>query len=267
MARGSILGLLALAAVLVLAPASHALEKPKACSGSPCWYPPAKLRWNYVLGAAPDLTIKAGMYGIDGFDTKKAVVKQIHSLSRRAVCYIDAGTWENWRPDAGQFPSSVLGKSNGWPGERWLDIRRLDVLGPIMRARMDMCQAKGFDGIDFDNVDGYANSTGFPLTYQDQLAYDTWLANRAHARGLTVALKNDLGQIGDLLPYFDYAVDEECFDYDECDLLKPFVSAGKAVFEVEYDLTLSDFCPDANSLGFNAIKKKVELDNPVKFCR
>ena len=260
-----LLALLALAGPAT--PSRAALEPPKPCSNGPCWKPPLHLRWTYVLSTAPDLSVRAGMYGIDGFDTPADTLKRIHALGRRAVCYIDAGTWENWRPDASKFPKSVLGRRNGWQGERWLDIRRVDVLGPIMTRRMDMCRSKGFEGVDFDNVDGYMNASGFPLAYADQLAYNTWLANRAHARGLTVALKNDLDQIPDLLKYFDYAVDEQCFEYSECDLLKPFVRAGKPVFEVEYNLDRSAFCPKANSLNFNAERKKLELNDWVRFCR
>src|SRR5262249_7524684 len=150
------------------------------------------------------------------FDNDASVVAALHTRGRHAVCYISAGTWENWRPDASLFPASVKGATNGWPGERWLDIRRLDVLGPIMDARMDHCKAKGFDAVEPDNVDGYANTSGFPLTYQDQLRYNQYLATSAHARGLSVGLKNDLGQVQDLLPYFDWALNEQCFEYNEC---------------------------------------------------
>ncbi|NWF65308.1 MAG: endo alpha-1,4 polygalactosaminidase [Chloroflexi bacterium] len=48
--------------------------------------------------------------------------------------------------------------------------------------------------------------------------------------GLSIGLKNDLHQIKDLLPYFDWIVNEECFSFDECDLLLPFVKAVKPVF-------------------------------------
>jgi hypothetical protein len=219
-----------------------------------------------VLSTAPDLRIAVRMYDVDLFDTPAATVRKIHAKGRRAICYIDAGTWERWRPDAARFPAFVRGKSNGWPGERWLDVRRLDVLGPIIRARIDLCKRKGFDGVDFDNVDGYSNRTGFPLTAADQLAYDTWLANRAHQRGLAVGLKNDRGQIRALLPYFDLAVDEQCFRYADCALLKPFVAAGKPVFEIEYGLSPSRFCLRANTLGFNAVAKRLSLDNHVTFC-
>jgi hypothetical protein len=207
------------------------------------------------------------MYDIDLFDNSASVVASLHAQGRKVVCYVSAGSWENWRPDAGQFPESVKGKSNGWPGEKWLDIRRLDVLGPIMEARMDLCQAKGFDGIEFDNVDGYDNNTGFPLTYQDQITYNKFLANAAHARGLSAGLKNDVEQVVDLLPFFDWALSEECFQYDECDALLPFVRAGKAVFVVEYALSTSQFCPQANAMNFNAMRKNLDLDAYREPCR
>ena len=82
------------------------------------------------------------------------------------MCYIDVGTWENWRPDAGKFPKSVLGNKDGhWAGERWLDIRQTSILEPIMAHRFNLCKKKGFDGVDPDNLDGYQNKTGFPITY------------------------------------------------------------------------------------------------------
>jgi hypothetical protein len=214
--------------------------------------------------------LKVGMIEVDGFDTPASAVVALHQSlrGRGVVCYIDAGTWENWRPDAHQFPRSLLGKPDGgWPGERWLDIARYrGVLGRIMRARAQMCKRKGFNAIDFDNVDGYDNHTGFHLTVGDQLHYDTFLANTAHRLGLAVALKNDLPQIPVLLKYFDFAVDEQCFQYAECLSsqnggygLDEFVRAHKAVFEIEYRLRLSQFCPQALRDHFNALSKKLNL--------
>ena len=126
----------------------------------------------------------------------------------------------------------------------------------------------GFDGIEWDNVDGYTNKTGFPLTYQDQLIYNANLANLAHQLGLSVALKNDVGQVGDLWPYFDYAINEQCQQYNECATLDPFRVAGKPVFQVEYKLATSKFCAKANSANRNAILKTVDLfDAPWTPCR
>src|SRR2546422_1613490 len=134
-----------------------------------------------------------------------------------------------------------------------------------MEARMDMCVTKGFDGIEVDNVDGYSNPTGFPLTYQDQLNYDIFLANAAHARGLSVGLKNDVGQVKDLLPFFNWALDESCFNFNECSTLLPFINAGKAVFQTEYDT--SQYCGQANTLNFNGIVKHQLLDAWIQPCR
>jgi hypothetical protein len=86
-------------------------------------------------------------------------------------------------------------------------------LGDVTKARMDLCKSKGFNGVEFDNVDGHSNNTGFPLTPSEQLSYNIFLANAAHTRGLSVALKNDLDQVTTLLPYFDWALDEQCFQY------------------------------------------------------
>ena len=73
---------------------------------------------------------------------------------------MSVGSWENWRPDKGRFPKRVLGRNcYGWPGEKWLGIRDLDALAPIMESRMDVYAEKGFDAVEPDNMDG-ATRTG-----------------------------------------------------------------------------------------------------------
>jgi hypothetical protein len=255
--RAAIVASLAVAAVALPAAPAAALPDPVPCDG--CWIPELETSWQWQLQGDIDTSVDAQMYDVDAFDVSKDTVADLHDDGRAVVCYVSAGSWENWRPDAARFPDSVLGDDNGWPGERWLDVRRIQRLAPIMKDRMDRCVRKGFDGIEFDNVDGYSNDTGFPLTASDQLKYNVWLANQAHRRGLSVALKNDVEQVDDLLPYFDYALNEECFTYDECDRLTPFVDAGKAVFGVEYELETDEFCPQANDLDFNFLKKKLSL--------
>ena len=136
-----------------------------------------------------------------------------------------------------------------------------------MEKRLDMAIAKGCDGVDPDNVNGFENDTGFPLTYEDQIAFNTVLANAAHERGLLIGLKNDLNQIQDLLSYFDWIINEECFSFDECELLLPFVQAGKPVFVIEYDLSPQEFCERANQMNFNALQKNWELDVYRSTCR
>jgi hypothetical protein len=247
---------------------SQASSLPSPVSCANCWHPALNTSWQWQLTGTVDQSFNVTMYDIDMFDNAANVVQSLHNSNRIVICYIDAGTWENWRPDAAQFPGSVKGKSNGWPGEVWLDIRQLSIIGPLLQARMDQCKTKGFDGVEFDNVDGYSNSTGFPLTASDQLNFNVFLANEAHKRGLSVALKNDLDQVKTLLPYFDWALNEECFDYQECDSLTPFVQAGKAVMQVEYNLATSSFCPQANKMNFNSLKKHQDpVDAWRQACR
>ena len=256
--------------------ATVALPAPVRCAS--CWRPGLTESWQIELSETPQRPyLPVRMIEVDGFDTSASIVSALHrSLrGRGVVCYIDAGTWENWRPDAGQFPQSLLGrKDGGWPGERWLDIARYPgALARIMRARAAMCKSKGFNAVDFDNVDGYANSTGFPLTAEDQLHYDVFLANTAHRLGLAVVLKNDLPQIPVLVNYFDFAIDEQCFQYAECTTkqngsfgLDEFTQAGKAVFDIEYSLKLGKFCPAAHRDHFNALRKHLSLDAWRQAC-
>lgn len=135
-----------------------------------------------------------------------------------------------------------------------------------MRARLALCKAKGFDGVEADNVDGYANPTGFPLSGADQLTYNRWLARTAHSLDLSIALKNDVDQARQLQPSFDYALDEQCYQYSECGKLNPFVAAHKAVFEVEYYLPTSKFCSRANAAGFMSMRKDINLGASRQAC-
>jgi hypothetical protein len=224
------------------------------------WRPAPHTTWQWQLSGRLDLSVRARLFDIDLFDTPASVVKRLHARGRRVVCYVSAGSFERGRPDAARFPAAVLGRPlEGYPDERWLDIRRLDVLRPIMERRLDLCRSKGFDGVEADNVDGYTNPTGFPLTGADQLAYNRFLARAAHARGLSIGLKNDLDQVRALEPSFDWALDEQCFQYDECERLLPFVRARKAVFTVEYSTPTHAFCARARKLGFMSMRKRPDL--------
>ncbi len=237
-------------------------------TSSAVWHPAPNSSWQWQLTGLPvDQSIDVAVYDIDLFDNDTSVVAALHAQGRKVICYMNAGAWENFRPDAQQFPDALKGKElEGWPGERWFDIRNLAKLGPLIEARMDLCKTKGFDAIEPDNVDAYSNNSGFPLTAQDQLAYNTFLANAAHARGLSVGLKNDLDQVAALQPQFDWALNEQCFQYTECDSLIPFAKAGKAIFQVEYSLATSAFCPQARAMNFSSMLKHLNLDAFREAC-
>jgi hypothetical protein len=211
--------------------------------------------------------VRAPVYDIDGLDTTRRVVRALHGRGRKVICYFSAGSYEPYRPDASRFPQDVRGRPiQGFPDERWLDIRRIDALGPILRRRLDTCKRKRFDGVDPDNVDGYANETGFRLIAADQLRFNRWIAREAHQRGLAVGLKNDPEQVRKLARSFDFAVVEQCCQYHECRAFSPFVRRGKAVFEVEYGTPPRRFCGSARRLRFSAIFKHVSLGAFRRAC-
>ena len=231
------------------------------------WRPRPGTSWQWQLQGKIDTTVRARVYNVDGFDTPRRVVRKLHERGRRVICYVSAGSWERWRPDASDFPKRVLGKPlEGWAGERWLDVRERAALRPIMRKRVRMCARKRFDAVEFDNVDGYANASGFPLDGVDQRRFNKMLAGMAHDADLSAGLKNDLAQIERLEPFFDFAVNEECFNYRECYRLKPFVKAGKAVLHVEYELPRSRFCARTTKLGFSSMRKRWSLRAWRKPC-
>jgi len=105
------------------------------------------------------------------------------------------------------------------------------------------------------------NNPGFPITFANQRAWYLEVARQAHARRLSVGMKNGIESIdARTVAAFDWALNEECFQYSECEALRPFIAARKAVFQVEYEGNPAVFCPSARSLRFSSMKKRLELD-------
>ncbi|MFB6826252.1 endo alpha-1,4 polygalactosaminidase [Streptomyces virginiae] len=231
------------------------------------WQPKPGVGWQWQLTGKLDTSVKAAVYDVDGFNTTKEQLTTLKKAGRKTICYLSTGAWEDFRPDAGAFPKALLGEGNGWDGERWLDIRALAQLEPLMAKRFDMCKAKGFDAVEPDNMDGYANRSGFPLTADDQLKYNRLIARLVHDRGMSVGLKNDLDQIPELVGDFDFAVNEQCMEYEECDRYAPFIDAGKAVFHVEYEGRLNRWCPRARAAKFSSMQKRYDLDAWRQVCQ
>jgi hypothetical protein len=205
------------------------------------------------------------VYDIDGETNDAATVAQLHALGPnvKVVCYVDVGTYENYRSDAAQFPASVLGASNGWPGEQWLDVRQQSILLPIMKNRfVQWCVNKGFDAIEPDNLDAWSNNPGFPITEAENLSYDTAIAALAHSLGISVGLKNLPENSATLEPSFDWALDEQCTEFSECDsYTTSFLAKGKAVWDVEYNVAPD--CATASSAHMNAQKRDLNLVGPA----
>lgn len=241
--------------------------------GSKTWYkPPVGATWQWQLSGDLNTSYSVDVYDIDLFDTPREKIAEIQATGKKVICYFSAGSWENWRPDKDDFPASVIGKKmDGWPGEKWLDIRSAKVR-QIMMKRLDLAQQKNCDAIEPDNIASYNDNTGFPLTANDQLDYNRFLAQEAHKRGLGAALKNDLNQVQELVDVFDFSINEQCFQYDECDLLKPFINAGKAVFNAEYKSKYvndpqarQQLCTDSLNRGFSTLILPKDLDDEFRF--
>ena len=247
--------------------------------GGGIWHPASGTTWQWQLTDSTDLSFSVGAYDIDGANATAATVAAIHAKGAKAICYIETGSWESYRSDAGAYPASVLGKTmGGYPDEKYVDIRQIAILRPILDARLDMCKAKGFDAVEPDIDDSFvdvgANAIGFPVTYADQLAFNKMVADDAHTRGLAIALKNGVfGNnpsqfVNDMEAMVDFAVEESCEAGGHvCGVLQVFTNHGKAVFHTEYldeysgatkvnyQPTLNTFCPVTKPLGFSSILK------------
>ncbi len=214
------------------------------------------------------------MFDVDLFDLRPGevnagLVERLHSRGRIVICYLDTGAWETYRPDASLFPSEVIGRTTGWEGERYLDIRRASwsMFAPIIWRRLDLARALGCDGVEPDQNNVIGNRPGFPITPADEKAWYLEVARQAHARELSVGMKNGLEIIDDdLVAAFDWALNESCFLYEECELLEPFRSAGKAVFVVEYHPPPRAYCKRAAKLGFSALVKHEQLGPWRRAC-
>jgi hypothetical protein len=253
-----------------------AVDVPPVTEGD--WFKPdvtATWQWQLQRDPAGDINLNyvADYYDIDLFEADDALIDELHELDRQVLCYFSAGSYEDFRSDSSFFETSDLGKTlDGFEDERWLDIRSANVQD-IMLARLDLAVERGCDGVEPDNVDGYTNDSGFDLSAEDQLAFNRFLANAAHERGLTVALKNDLDQVEELVDYFDLALNEQCHEFDECDLLQPFIEAGKPVFNAEYDQPYVDdanaraeLCASAVADGLQTLVLPLDLDDSFRFA-
>jgi len=236
------------------------------------------------------------VYDIDGEFNTAATVNYLHNKGKKVICYFDAGVYEDYRTDAYKFqqlsPRIWGAADKPWDGSSWLDIRRVSELEPIMKARMQTCKDKGFDAIEPDEIDGWENSNGFSktpytdpqtgvthsgITYQDQLIYDKAVARWAHEIGMSIGQKGDIIQTRDLVSDFDWTLNEECYQYDECTNpydpnlktavpgLQLYVQANKAVFIAEYkaftSAKWSKICTDSKNSKFNTTRFKLGLPN------
>lgn len=216
--------------------------------------------WYWQLQGTLKQNQIAKVYDVDLENTSASTIQSLKRNGKTVICYYSAGSYENWRSDAGRFPRAALGRNmEGWPGEKWIDTRNQTVR-EIMKSRMELAAQKGCDGVEPDNVDGYSNNTGFSLTATTQLDFNRFLASTAHSLGLTIALKNTADLASTLARDFDFAVVEECYKFKECSAYKEFVRQEKAVLIAEYSSRSTAKCRDAKKNQFSLAFFNLDLD-------
>eukprot|EP00752_Nemacystus_decipiens_P003873 g3562.t1 len=230
------------------------------------WVPKVGDRWQYNLDNPVDTHVDADVFFLD-LDTSFINFDRLKAKGRRIACYISVGTLEDWRDDVDAFPAEVVGDAVGdWEGEYYIDINN-PVVKEIMEARVMKGVELGCDAIEPDNMDTYySEDCGFKISMEDQIAYNTWFAEMVHGHGMKVGMKNAVELMDTTSALYDFAVNEECFTYDECGAYEePFLAKGKPVFNVEYSKDYS-LCPLANELGMDTILKNYDLRSPVCSC-
>ena len=260
-----------------------------AASAQGVWKPAPGTTWQWQITGVVDESLDVEMYDIDLFDAAPAgieigagsgvfteqgqnagVIERLHDRGIVVICYLSTGTAEEFRPDVGLFPAGALGNPvDGFEDERWLDMRPASwpLWAGLMWARFDLAVAIGCDGVEPDNNNPFGNDTGFPATLADQKAWYLEVAAQAHARGLSVGQKNGIETTdADVVAAFDWNLNEQCFQYDECDALDAVIAAGKAVFSTEYKGNPKKFCPALNARGFSTLRKKLKLDAWLRAC-
>lgn len=176
-----------------------------------------------------------------------------------SICYVNGFQTQ---PGA-EWPADLLLRGAegpladpAWPDEFLLDISspearaaNLAQVAPTIRA----CAEKGFDAVEFDNLDSFTRSDG-RLDMEDALAFAALLVAEAGKLGLPAGQKNtaDLGARGRDEAGFAFAVTEECHRWEECAAFTG-VYGRDQVLGIEYadDLrgSFADACADPDRPG------------------
>ncbi|RDW93044.1 endo alpha-1,4 polygalactosaminidase [Aspergillus mulundensis] len=281
----------------VATPTSTSTLSSSGSSNSDIWQPAVGTPWQIILSSALDPSLtnanananaksasasasaspRVSIYDIDLYENDAATISSLKSQGINVICYFSAGTYEDWRPDASSFSSSDLGAAlPDWAGENWLDLRSANVRA-IMSSRLDTAKEKGCDGVDPDNVDAYGNNAGgLGLTEDDSVDFVNYLADQAHSRGLSIGLKNAGAIIPRVIDNVEFSVNEQCAEYDECDLYQAFVQQDKPVFHIEYpaggevstaDVDKASLCAGFEGAeGFSTVIKDLDLGVWVQEC-
>jgi hypothetical protein len=217
----------------------------------------------------------------------KTAIADLHARTPPAIviCHVDTGAVRLTDPDASKFPGfaanppdmptvpamgSVIGWSIGDPNLRLLDIREAsrDAFASLIWKRLDLAAQLGCDGVMPDHNDVAAYESGFDVMGTDSLSWYLEVAKQAHARALSVGMKDGTQLIDPTttVPAFDWLVIQGCGENHDCDTYaQPFETVGKDTLDIDYfpndsGIPVAGLC--TNQAGIvDGIVKKPTLDS------
>jgi hypothetical protein len=203
------------AAILAFALAVLAGLLTPAYGGRPVTLPPGGVDWDYQLGGKRPVPEHVGIVERDRHASPAS--------GKYNICYVNGFQTQVEQKRFWHHHWSLVLKDGGKPvvdsvwGEWLLDTRtaaKRHALTRIMGRWTDRCSKDGFDAVEYDNLDSFSRSHHL-LSRTDNKRYAALLVGRAHAAGLAAAQKNWAEWNGTSVG-FDFAVAEQCEQYDEC---------------------------------------------------
>ncbi|MFI6080890.1 endo alpha-1,4 polygalactosaminidase [Streptomyces sp. NPDC051217] len=193
--------------------------------------PPVHAGFDYQIGGA--YPPPAGV-SVVSRDREDSPARGIYN-----ICYVNAFQVQPDELDAWE-PDLLLRDDNGDViiDEEWdeaiLDVGtagKRDRIAARVNGWIDGCADNGFQAVEPDNYDSYERSRG-RFGSSAAMAYITLLSEHAHEKGLAIGQKNTAG-----LARFrddtglDFAVVEECGEYEECDSFTEYFDDNVIVIE------------------------------------
>ncbi len=245
-------------------------------SAAPPAKPPVNAKFDYQIGG--DYAPPAGV----SVASRDWFIGSQLPGSGYTICYVNAFQTQDDEPgvnrpdERSNWPSELvlteLGDDPNWGGEYLIDISTAASRNAALnhlKQMIDTCATKGFEAVEYDNLDSWTRFDGTPLEGQvpfgqaEAVAFAGLLTDYAHGKGLAVGQKNtpQLGRNVSLnVVGFDFAVAEECGFYRECpDYTNVF---GNNVIVIEY--TNAGFRRACNVVGasVSVVRRDVNVTAP-----
>ena len=233
------------------APTAAPITAPPATSSPPAGMtlPPTNGGFDYQIGSDYPVPAGVGTVSRDWFGGQPAA-------GLYNVCYVNAFQTQDDDPDVDRpderanWPAAVVLTSVAtdpdWEGEYLIDTstpEKRATAAAHVAPMIQTCADKGFDAVEFDNLDSWTRFEDFPTLQarvpfdrDDNIAFATTITEQAHQLGLAVAQKNTSDLIDDgahVRIGFDFAISEECGVYAECGVFADAYADN--VLDVEYD--------------------------------